>query len=182
MIKTTHESPPKLRAAAYCQGFDGTEHDPFLEAEISHYTDKIRANPDWIMAGIFADTCGSKSNRPEFLKMLQKCRQKEIDLILAKSISRFARSTADCLYTVLELRELGIAVIFEKENLNSMGAYFDALISLMHAFAKAECEHITQNSVHTYHTRPISIPKSRTWKKTIRLPGHPEKKINFRME
>ncbi len=89
----------------------------------------------------------------------------------------------DCLNIVEELRELGIAVIFEIENLNTMDATFDAYYSMWHALVLAECEIIPQNSVHTRrYMGPVSIPKKKTWKKTIHLPGRPDKTIYFRME
>ena len=173
---------PRPRTAAYCRIVGGEEQSAILESQKTCYTERIYANPDWIMAGIFADIGDSCSRRPEFQKMLRKCRQKKIDLILVKSVSRFARNMADCLSIVRELRELGVTVIFEKENISTKGPNFDALTSLMAEFARSECEHLTKNSAHTHYMGTISRPTKRTWKKTIRLPGRPEKTIIFRME
>ena len=179
----TRASPtPRLRTAAYCQIVGGEEQSTILESQKTCYTEHINANPDWIMAGIFADIGDSRSKRPEFQKMLRKCRQKKIDLILVKSVSRFARNMADCLSIVQELRELGVTVIFEKENISTTDPSFDALAFLMAEFARAECEHLTHNSAHTLYMGTISRPTKRTWKKTVRLPGRPEKTIIFRME
>ena len=114
----------QLRVAAYCRvSTDDEEQLTSYEAQKTFYTDKIMQNPDWTMAGIFADegiTGTSAAKRPEFLRMIRLCRQRKIDLILVKSISRFARNTVDCLNYIRVLKELGIAVIFEKENINTM--------------------------------------------------------------
>ena len=179
---TKASSTPRLCVAAYCRIAGGEEQNTVLESQRTCYAKQIGANPDWIMAGIFADIGDSRSKRPEFQKMLRKCRQKKIDLILVKSVSRFARNMADCLSIVRELRELGITVIFEKENISTAEPNFDALTFLMTEFARAECEHLTKNSAHTRYMGTISRPTKRTWKKTIRLPGRPEKTIIFRME
>ena len=180
MTKTS--STPQLRVAAYCRIAGGEEQNTVLESQRACYTKQIGANPDWIMAGIFADIGDSRSKRPELQKMLRKCRQKKIDLILVKSVSRFARNMADCLSIVRELRELGITMIFEKENISTAEPNFDALTSLMAEFARAECDHLTKNSAHTHYMGTISRPTKKTWKKTIRLPGRPEKTIIYRME
>ena len=173
---------PRLRAAAYCRIVGGEEQSAILESQKTCYTERIGANPDWIMAGIFADIGDSRSKRPEFQKMLRRCRQKKIDLILVKSVSRFARNMVDCLSIVRELRELGVTVIFEQENISTTDPSFDVLASLTAEFTRAECEHLTMNSAHTLYMGTISRPTKRTWKKTIRLPGRPEKTIIFRME
>ncbi len=179
---TKASSTPQFRVAAYCRIAGGEEQNTILESQRTYYTKRIGANPDWIMAGIFADIGDSRSKRPEFQKMLRKCRQKEIDLILVKSISRFARNMADCLSVVRELRGLGVAVIFEKENISTMDPNFDVLTFLMDELARAECENLTINSAHTHYMSTSICPTKRTWKKTIRLPGRPEKTIIFRME
>lgn len=179
---TKASSTPQLRVAAYCRIAGGEEQNTILESQRTYYTKRIGANPDWIMAGIFADIGDSRSKRPEFHKMLRKCRQKKIDLILVKSVSRFARNMADCLSIVRELRELGVTVSFEKENISTTAPDFDVLTFLMDELARAECENLTINSAHTHYMSMSICPTKRTWKKTIRLPGRPEKTITFRME
>ena len=77
--------------------------------------------------------------------MIRQCRQKKIDIVLTKSISRFARNTVDCLNYIRVLRELGIAVIFEKENINTLEADSEMLITILGAFAQAESESISAN-------------------------------------
>ena len=139
----------QLRVAAYCRvSTDNEEQLTSYEAQQHYYTDKIMTNPKWTMAGIFADegiTGTSATKRPEFLRMIRKCKQKKIDLILVKSISRFARNTVDCLNYIRSLRALGIAVIFEKENINTLESDSEMLITMMGAFAQAESESLSQN-------------------------------------
>ena len=106
----------QLRVAAYCRvSTEEEEQQSSYEAQCSYYTDKIMTNPEWTMAGIFADegiTGTSTKKRDDFNRMIRKCRQKKIDLILTKSISRFARNTVDCLNYVRALKELGIGIYF----------------------------------------------------------------------
>lgn len=139
----------QLRVAAYCRvSTDDEEQLTSYEAQKNYYTDKIMTNPKWTMAGIFADegiTGTSARKRPEFLKLIRQCRQKKIDLVLVKSISRFARNTVDCLNYIRALRQLGIAVIFEKENINTLESDSEMLITMMGAFAQAESESMSQN-------------------------------------
>lgn len=137
------------RVAAYCRvSTDEEEQLSSYEAQKTYYTDKIMEKPEWTMAGIFADegiTGTSAKKRPEFLRMIRLCKQKKIDIILTKSISRFARNTVDCLNYIRVLRELGVAVMFEKENINTLKADSELLITMMGAFAQAESESISAN-------------------------------------
>lgn len=113
----------QLRVAAYCRvSTDDEEQLTSYEAQKTYYTDKIMQNKDWTMAGIFADegiTGTSARKRPEFLRMIRLCRQKKIDIVLTKSISRFARNTVDCLNYIRALKELHIAIIFEKKDFDT---------------------------------------------------------------
>ena len=139
----------QLRVAAYCRvSTDSEEQLTSYEAQKNYYTDKIMTNPKWTMAGIFADEGiigTSAKKRPEFLRMIRQCRQKKIDLILVKSISRFARNTVDCLKYMRALKELGIAIIFEEQNLNTLDNESEMLFTVMSAFAQAESESISEN-------------------------------------
>lgn len=138
-----------LRVAVYCRvSTDDEEQKTSYEAQIGYYTEKINSNPEWQMAGIFADEgiSGTQAQkRPEFLKMIRLCRQRKIDVILTKSLSRFARNTVDSLGYIRELRALGIAVISEKENINTLTAESEMLITIMSCFAQAESESISKN-------------------------------------
>ena len=138
-----------LKVAAYCRvSTEMDEQTNSYESQIEHYTAEIAKHPVWINAGIFADkgiTGTMAKKRPEFLKMIKKCRQKKIDLILVKSISRFSRNTVDCLEYIRELKALGIGVIFEKENINTLTETSEAMITIMGYFAQAESESISKN-------------------------------------
>ena len=142
-------SKRQLRVAAYCRvSTDDEEQLTSYEAQKNYYTDKIMTNKEWTMAGIFADegiTGTSAHKRPEFLRMIRQCKQGKIDIVLTKSISRFARNTVDCLNYVRALKELGIAVIFEKENMNTLEIDSEILITMLGAFAQSESESISAN-------------------------------------
>ena len=138
-----------LQVAAYCRvSTDDKEQKTSYEAQIEYYTEKINKNPEWKFAGIFADegiTGTQAKKRPEFLKMIRLCRKGKIDMILTKSLSRFARNTVDSLDYIRELKSLGIAVVSEKENINTLTAESEMLITIMSCFAQAESESISKN-------------------------------------
>ena len=139
----------KLRVAAYCRvSTEEEEQQSSYEAQCNYYTDKIMTNPEWTMAGIFADegiTGTSTKKRDDFNRMIRKCRQKKIDLILTKSISRFARNTLDTIRYTRMLRAMGIGIYFEKENINTLDMDSEMLVTMLGAFAQAESESISRN-------------------------------------
>lgn len=141
----------QLRVAAYCRvSTDDEEQLTSYEAQMSYYTNKIASNPDWAMAGVFADegkTGTSVKSRKDFQRMIRQCRRGQIDLILTKSLSRFARNTLDTVKYTRELRQLGIPVIFEKENLNSISWESEFLLTLYGAFAQSESESTSKNVI-----------------------------------
>lgn len=146
---TVGEENHKLRVAAYCRvSTDSEEQETSYEAQCRHYTDYIRKNPDWEMAGIYADEgiSGTQAGkRPEFLHMIEDCEKGEIDFIITKSISRWARNTLDSLNYIRKLKDLGIPVLFEKENINTMDARGELLITIMSSIAQQESQSISQN-------------------------------------
>ena len=135
--------------AAYCRVSTKEEDQAnSYEVQKEYYTDKIMSNTAWTMAGIFADkgiTGTSAKKREDFMRMIRHCRQKKIDVILTKSVSRFSRNTVDCLYYIRALKQLGIAVIFEKENINTLTESSEFLITLFSGFAQAESESLSKN-------------------------------------
>lgn len=139
----------KLRVAAYCRvSTDETEQLNSFGVQIAYYTDYIGSRADWSLVGIFADEGISgmqTENRAQFNRMIELCRKGRIDLILCKSISRFARNTVDCLDYVRELKRLGVAVQFEKENINTLSVSSEFAITLYASFAQAESESISRN-------------------------------------
>lgn len=139
----------KRRVAAYCRvSTDSEEQLNSYDAQKSYYTQRIEENPDWELAGIFADegiTGTSMKKRTEFKRMIAACKRGRIDMILTKSLSRFARNTVDCLDTVRVLKANGIGVIFEKENINTLTESSEFLITLFSGFAQAESESLSKN-------------------------------------
>lgn len=139
----------QLRVAAYCRvSTDDKDQLTSYRAQKAYYTDHIMKNPEWTLAGIFADegiTGTQTKKREDFLRMMKQCRQKKIDLILVKSISRFARNTVDCLKYTRTLRALGIGVYFEEQNINSLSPDSEFLITLHGAIAQNESENISKN-------------------------------------
>lgn len=139
----------KKRVAAYCRvSTNAEEQINSYKAQKSYYTQLIEENPDWEMAGVFADeglSGVSTKKRKEFNRMIAACKRGSIDLILTKSLSRFARNTVDCLETVRKLKAMGIGVIFEKENINTLTETSEFLITLFSSFAQAESESLSKN-------------------------------------
>ena len=135
--------------AAYCRvSTEQEEQQNSYQVQIAYYTDLINRKKEWTLAGIFADEgiSGTQAKkRPEFLKMIRLCKKQKIDIVITKSISRFARNTVDCLEYVRQLKDLGIGVIFEKENINTMTMTSEFMIALYGSFAQAESESISKN-------------------------------------
>ena len=113
------EEKKKLRVAAYARvSTDNEEQEGSYDIQVKYYTGLIKGNPDWEFAGVYADDGISgtyTAKRGGFMQMINDCRERKIDKIITKSISRFARNTVDCLNYTRELKELNIAVQFEKE-------------------------------------------------------------------
>lgn len=153
MVMMERVTPPPQRAgtrkvAAYARISIETQRSPkSLSAQISRYSELIQATPGWEYAGVFADSgiSGTTTNRPQFQTMLDRARAGGIDLILTKSISRFARNTVDLLATIRELKALGVEVRFEKENISTFSADGELVLTLLASFAQAESEQISQN-------------------------------------
>lgn len=145
----TPKQPQLTRVAAYCRISMETDRTrKSLSTQVSYYNKLIASTPGWVFAGVFAD-CGISgthtANRTEFQAMLAKARAGDIDLILTKSISRFARNTVDLLETVRELKSLGVEVRFERENISSISADGELMLTLLASFAQAESEQLSQN-------------------------------------
>lgn len=143
-----HEKP-KLRVAAYCRvSTDSDEQATSYEAQVEHYTAFIQKNPEWEFAGIYADDGISGTNtkkREDFNRMIEDCNAGKIDMIITKSISRFARNTLDCLKYIRELKEKNIPVFFEKENINTMDSKGEVLLTIMASLAQQESQSLSQN-------------------------------------
>ena len=143
------ELKQRLRVAAYARvSTDEKDQQHSFSAQISYYNNLIQKNPEWEFAGIYADlgiSGTSTRNREEFHRLLTDCELGKIDMVIVKSISRFARDTVDTLRTVRHLKDLGIAVYFERERINSLSADGELLLSLLASFAQEESRSISEN-------------------------------------
>ena len=143
------EQRPKLKVAAYCRvSTDSEEQASSYEVQVAHYTQFIQKNPEWELAGIYADdgiTGTNTKKREEFNRMIQDCMDGNIDMIITKSISRFARNTLDCLKYIRKLKEKNIPVFFEKENINTMDSKGEVLLTIMASLAQQESQSLSQN-------------------------------------
>lgn len=147
-IEARFAPPKRKRVAAYCRV--SVEKDAMLHSlanQVSYYQDLIRANPEWDFAGIYADAgiSGTKADRPEFRRMVADCRAGRIDIVLTKSISRFARNTECLLGTVRELRGLGVDVFFEEQRMHSLSEDGELMLSLLAGFAEEEARSMSEN-------------------------------------
>lgn len=149
--------PAKKKVAAYARVSKDTErlmHS--VSAQVSYYSDLIQKNPEWEYAGVYADsgiTGTLVAGRGEFGRMLDDCEAGKIDIILCKSISRFARNTVDLLNTVRHLKDIGIEVRFEKEQINSMSGDGELMLSILASFAQEESRSISENVKWGIHKR-----------------------------
>ncbi|MDY3215165.1 MAG: recombinase family protein [Ruminococcus sp.] len=127
---------------------DNEEQAGSYETQVTHYREYITANPEWVFVDVYADEGISATNtkkRDDFNRMIDDCKKGLIDLILTKSISRFARNTVDCLNYIRILKEMNIPVFFEKENINSMDAKGEVLLTIMASLAQQESESLSKN-------------------------------------
>jgi DNA invertase Pin-like site-specific DNA recombinase len=134
-------TPCPIRVCAYIRVSTGhEEQQDSLRNQAEYYEQQLSTNLQYQFVGIFSDAgiSGSKTNRPAFLSMLQKARAGEIDLIYTKSISRFARNTLTLLKTVRELKSIGVGIIFEEQNINTLNAEGELMLSVLAGIAEEE--------------------------------------------
>lgn len=143
------QEKPKIKVAAYCRvSTDSDEQATSYEMQVEHYTDYITKNPEWGLVDIYADDGISGTNtkkREEFNRMIEDCMAGKIDMIITKSISRFARNTLDCLQYIRKLKDKNISVFFEKENINTMDTKGELLLTIMASLAQQESQSLSQN-------------------------------------
>ncbi len=147
--KASAASIKKTRVAAYARVSTALEEqESSFESQVQHYTGYIQDNPAWELAGVYADEglsgTGTKK-REQFNAMIADCRNGKIDMVITKSISRFARNTVDCLQYIRELRDKNIPVIFEKEGINTMDSSGEMLLTIMASLAQQESASISEN-------------------------------------
>ena len=139
----------KLRVAAYCRvSTDQEDQLHSFDAQVDYYTKYIEEHENYAMAGIYADEGISGTNtkrREQFKKMIADCEAGKVDLVITKSISRFARNTQDCLMYSRKLKNLGIGIIFEKENINTLDSTGEWLFTILSSLAQDESRNISEN-------------------------------------
>lgn len=142
------QAPKAKRVAGYARVSNGKDtmlHS--LSAQVSYYSELIQKTPGWEYAGVYADEAisGTKNSRGEFQKMLADCRKGNIDMVITKSISRFARNTVTTLQAIRELRLLGVDVYFEEQNIHTMGEEGEFILTLLAAYAEEEVRSASEN-------------------------------------
>lgn len=141
--------PALKRVPAYCRVSTKQEEQlNSYETQVNYYTDRINREPGWKMAGIYADkgiTGTSMKKRDEFNKLIRQCKRGRVDMIIVKSISRFARNTLDCIRITRMLREIKVDVYFEEQNLHSIDPSSEFYISIYGSIAQSESENISHN-------------------------------------
>ena len=148
MIKPKECKLEKKRVCAYARvSTDTRKQGESLENQVSYYERSIKSNPEYEFAGVFADQgiSGYSGNRPEFQRMVQMARDGKIDLIITKAISRFARNTAVLLEVVRELRQIGVAVYFEEQNINTLSGNGEVMLTVLASFAEEESRNVSEN-------------------------------------
>ena len=139
----------KLNVAAYCRvSTEKEEQENSLETQTMHYKNEIERNPNWTLVDVFVDFGVSGLNdtkRTEFMRMIEMCEKGKIDLILTKSISRFARNQLDCLGYIRKLKLKNIGIRFDKEGINTLDPSSEIFLSWFSAFAQAESESLSMN-------------------------------------
>ena len=140
--------PIRKKVAAYARvssGKDSMLHS--LSAQISYYSELIQNNPNWQYIGVYADEArtGTKGERPEFQRLLEDCKQGKIDMVITKSVSRFARNTLDTLTITRELKNLGVDVFFERERIHSISPDGELMLTILASFAQEESLSVSEN-------------------------------------
>ena len=139
----------KIRVAPYCRV--STDSDDQLESyktQVAYYTDLVNSNPEWEMVGIYADesiTGTQTKKRDDFNRMIDDCMNGKIDMVITKAISRFARNTVDTLTYVRQLKDKGIAIYFEEQNINTLTTEGEFLLTILSSVAQQEVENISAN-------------------------------------
>ncbi|WP_040210868.1 recombinase family protein [Clostridium polynesiense] len=146
--KTDDLNCKKIRVCAYARvSTDSISQEDSLENQTSSYERLITSNTSYEYVGVFADQgiTGYSEKRPEFQKMIERARRGEIDLIITKSISRFARNTVTVLKVARELKELGVAIFFEEQNINTLTGDGEVMLTVLSSFSQEESRSMSEN-------------------------------------
>lgn len=144
----TPQAPKLTKVAAYARvssGKDAMLHS--LSAQVSYYNDLIQHHPGWIFCGVYADEAltGTKADRENFTRLLQDCKAGKVDMVITKSISRFARNTVTLLETVRELKRIGVDVYFEEQNIHSISSDGELMLTILASYAQEESLSASEN-------------------------------------
>jgi DNA invertase Pin-like site-specific DNA recombinase len=151
-ILTIITKPPKLehkkRVAAYARvscGKDAMLHS--LSAQVSYYSNFIQSHPEWIYAGVYVDEAktGTKDKREGFQNLIADCRAGKVDMILTKSISRFARNTVALLQIARECKALGVDIYFEEQNIHTISGDGELMMTILASYAQEESLSVSEN-------------------------------------
>ena len=148
IVKPVENLPKKLKVAAYARvSTDSEEMLNSLSTQVSHYQSIINDNPRYLFAGVFVDEAktGTKASRPGFQEMLTKARNGDIDLILVKSVSRFARNAVDLLSIARELAAINVDIYFEEQDIHSISFEGELMLTLWASFAQEESRSMSEN-------------------------------------
>lgn len=149
LTKAPTTSMAKRKVCGYARvSTDTDEQFTSYQAQIDYYTEYIKKNPEWTFIEVYTDegiTGTSTKNRDGFNKMISDALNGKIDLIVTKSISRFARNTVDTLVTIRKLKEKGVECFFEKENIYTFDSKGELLITIMSSLAQEESRSISEN-------------------------------------
>ena len=148
IVFPVQEAPKLTRVAAYARvssGKDAMLHS--LSAQVSYYNDLIQRHPGWVFCGVYADEAltGTKADRENFTRLLQDCKAGKVDMVITKSISRFARNTVTLLENVRKLKRIGVDVYFEEQNIHSISADGELMLSILASYAQEESLSASEN-------------------------------------
>lgn len=169
-IRQVMQSKPsawvRLRVCAYARVSskkDSMLHS--LSAQVSYYSGYIQKNPNWEYAGVYVDEAltGTKDDRADFQRMLSDCRAGKIDMVVTKSISRFARNTVTLLEAVRELKALGVDVYFEEQNIHSRSEGGELMLSILASYAQEESLNVSENCKWRIR-KSYEVGKPVTWR------------------
>lgn len=184
-LEVVPKKQERLKVAAYCRvSSDSDRLLHSLSAQVSYYNKLIQTNPEWDFAGVYSDEGISGTGiakRKDFQRMIADAEAGKIDIILTKSIQRFARNTVDLLNTVRHLKEIGVEVRFEKERINSMTGDGELMLSILASFAQEEVNSLSQNvrwgaAKRMSSGKPHSHPRTfgYLWEGDVYVPVEPE--------
>lgn len=157
LFTTGQYCKPQMVVAAYARvSIEKEEQEDSFDWQMQHYTSLITSKPEWQFGGIYADlgiTSTRAERRPDFMRIIQACRDRKINKVLVKSISRFARNTVDALNYIRKLKELGISVCFKNENTDTMTSGAEVLLTILAAIAEQESRTMSTNIKWSYQTK-----------------------------